>query len=98
MGSGDAQNMAVLNLQGLKVTEFGYYPRDRIILDTPDAVQYLFSGYCVTFDKQNPTSATLFNQSGMADANVLKIYSILDQLPADVTSVAGNTNRCICGN
>ena len=70
VGSGDAQNMAVLNLQGLKVAEFGYYHRDRIILDTSDAVQYLFSGYCVTFDKQNPTSATLFNQSGMADARL----------------------------
>lgn len=87
MTSGDAQNMAVLNLRGLNTAGY-HHPRDSIILDTPKPVQYLFSGYCVTFDKQNPTSATLFNQSGMADANVLKIYSILDQLPANVTSIA----------
>ena len=85
--SGDAQNMAVLELKGLYVG-LGYYARDKIILDTSDAVRYLFSGYCVNFHKSNPTSATTFYQSGMADANVLEIFNVLDQLPENVTGIA----------
>jgi hypothetical protein len=87
-GSGDTQNMAVLNLQGLVKTESTYAVRDRIILDTPNSVQYLFSGYCVNFNRNNPTTSTLFTPSGLADANVLKIYSILNQLPSNVTGIA----------
>jgi len=81
--------MAVLELKGLYLNEFmGYYPRDSIILDTQDSVKYLYSAYCVSFEGDNPTSATLFTQSGMADPDVIKIFNVLDELPDDVTGIA----------
>jgi hypothetical protein len=83
--SGNAQNMAVLKLRGLEAG-LGYYTRDRILLDTPTATQWLFSGYCVNFHKSNPTSTTIFTESGSADANVIKIFNILNQLPSNVTT------------
>ena len=85
--SGDAQNMAVLKLQGL-YSGLRYTILDRIILDTPNSVQYLFSAYCVNFHRSNPTSSTLFAQSGLADANVLKIFNVLNQLPSNVTTIS----------
>ena len=78
--------MAVLKLQGLE-TGLGYYARDRIMLDTSTATQWLFSGYCVNFHKSNPSSSTLFTQSGLADANVIKIFNSLNQLPSNVTTI-----------
>ena len=77
--------MAILKLQGLE-SGLGYYPRDKIILDTSTATQWLFSGYCVNFHKSNPTSSTLFTQSGLADANVIKIFNVLNQLPSNVNT------------
>ncbi len=85
--SGDSQSMAVQTLKG-QLTLGGYYTRDKIVLDTSNEERYLFSGYCVTFFKSNPTISTRFTMSGMADANVLKIYSILNQLPASATGVS----------
>ena len=85
--SGDAQSMAILELRGL-YSGLVCYQRDRIILDTQDSVRYLYSAYCVSFDKGNPTGATLFTQSGLADSEVIKIYDVVDQLPEDVTGVA----------
>jgi hypothetical protein len=85
--SGDAQSMAILELRGL-YSGLVCYRQDRIILDTQDSVRYLYSAYCVSFDKGNPTGATLFIQSGLADSEVIKIYDVIDQLPEDVTGVA----------
>ena len=59
-----------------------------MILDTQDSVKYLYSAYCVSFEGDNPTSATLFTQSGMADPDVIKIFNVLDELSDDVTGVA----------
>jgi hypothetical protein len=87
VASGNYQNMAVQALKGL-YTVIGYYPRNEILLDTSDEVSYLFSGYCVSFNKPNPTISTRFSISGNADANVLNIYSVLSQLPANVTGIA----------
>ncbi|MCL4429489.1 MAG: hypothetical protein M1167_01935 [Chloroflexi bacterium] len=84
--SSSAQNMAVLKLEGLK-SGLGYYPRDTILLDTTNPTQWLFSGYCVNFHRSNPSSSTLFTQSGLADANVIKIFNVLDQLPSSVTTL-----------
>ena len=84
--SGDAQNMAVLKLRGL-YTALGYYPRDTILLDASTSTQWLFSGYCVNFHKGNPSSSTLFVEGGLADANVIKIFNVLNQLPTNVTTI-----------
>jgi len=84
--SGNTQNMAVLKLRGLS-TALGYYPRDTILLDTSSATQWLFSGYCVNFHKSNPSSSTLFTEGGLADANVIKIFNSLNQLPTNVTTI-----------
>jgi hypothetical protein len=85
--SGNIQNMAVLNLKGIS-EGFMYRIRGAIILDSPNATQYLFSAYCVNFNKDNPSSSTAFTQNGLADSNVLKIYSVLNQLPESVTGIA----------
>jgi hypothetical protein len=79
--------MAIQSLQGLYIY-IGYYPREEIILDKTEKVSYLFSAYCVNFHKANPTITTRFAISGLADANVMKIYSVLDQLSVNVTGVA----------
>ena len=89
MQSGNAQNMAVVELEGLYLNELmGYYLRDSIVLDTQDSVSYLYSAYCVSFENDNPTGETLFTQSGMATPEVIKVYNVLDQLPENVTGVA----------
>lgn len=84
--SADAQTMAVLKLQGIAEGS-RYRPREIILLQNSDPVEYLFSAYCVDFEKDNPTELTVFTQSGSADANVLKIFNVLGQLSEDVTSV-----------
>ena len=84
--SADAQTMAVLKLQGIAEGS-RYRPREIILLQNSDPVEYLFSAYCVNFEKDNPTELTVFTQSGSADANVLKIFNALSQLSEDVTSV-----------
>ena len=85
--SGNTQNMVVLSLKGISEGPM-YRIRGTIILDSPNAIQYLFSAYCVNFNKDNPTSSSTFTQNGLADSNVLKIYSILNQLPENVTGIA----------
>jgi len=85
--SGNAQNMAVLALKGLNGGLF-YKPVDRIILDIADALEYLFSAYCVDFDKPNPTKETTFYINEMADEEVLKVFKVLDDLPEDVATIA----------
>jgi hypothetical protein len=85
--SGNTQNMAVLDLKGLS-EGIMYRVRDRIILDTPNTVQYLFSGYCVNFNKDNPSESTIFTMTGFADANVIKIFNVLNQLSENVTKIA----------
>ena len=83
----DKQTMAVLDLKG-EYTYIGYYPSTQIILDDTDKVSYLFSGYCVTFYKSNPTISTRFNIDGIVNADVMKIYNVLDQLSPSVASVS----------
>lgn len=78
--------MAVLKLIGLYLYLSYYEPTDRIILDEAGWQQYIFDGYCVNFHKNNPTSSTLFTQSGLADGNVLKIFNAVSQLPSNVTT------------
>jgi hypothetical protein len=85
--SGNTQNMAVLDLKGIS-EGIMYRVRDRIILDTPNTVQYLFSGYCVNFNKDNPSESTIFTMTGFADANVIKIFNVLNQLSENVTKIA----------
>jgi hypothetical protein len=90
LASDHYQNMAVLNLRAIYINypSPGYYVADKIVLDKSDKVEYLFSGYCLNFSLSTPTIVTRFSLNGTADANVLKIYSILNQLPANVTGVA----------
>jgi hypothetical protein len=85
--SASAQTMTVLKLQGITERAGYHKAREKIILDTKDPVQYLFSAYCVDFTKDNPTDYTLFTQSGVADANVLKIFNAISQLPKGVATV-----------
>jgi hypothetical protein len=84
--STNAQNMAVLKLTGLYLYLNYYEPTNRIILDETSWQQYIIEGYCVNFHKGNPTSSTMFTQSGLADANVVKIFNVLNQLPTNVTT------------
>lgn len=84
----NTQNMAVLRLQGLVKPGNKYAVRDRIVLDTSDSVQYLFSGYCVNFNKDNPSESTVFTMNGLADANVIKIFNVLNQPSENVTKIA----------
>jgi hypothetical protein len=48
----------------------------------------LFSGYCVNFNKDNPSESTIFTMTGFADANVIKIFNVLNQLSENVTKIA----------
>jgi hypothetical protein len=89
VANGKEQSMAILRLKGLfDFLRDGYYARDKIILDSTNKVSYLFSGYCVSFSKPNPSIITRFSVSGTADADVLKIFGVLGQLPDNVTGVA----------
>lgn len=53
--SADAQTMAVLKLQGIAEGS-RYRPREIILLQNSDPVEYLFSAYCVDFEKDNRRS------------------------------------------
>lgn len=64
-----------------------YYPNTRIVLDTANKSQYLYSAYCINFHKANPSYSTTYTVNGLADANVIKIFNVLSQLPTNVTSV-----------
>jgi hypothetical protein len=81
-----AQTMAILTLRGIASGSM-YAPREIILLSNNDPVDYLFSAYCVDFEKDNPTELTVFTQSGNADPNVIKIFNALSQLSSDITSV-----------
>ncbi len=84
LASGDYQNMAVQSLRGLRSLS-GYYPRDKIVLDASSKASYLFSGYCVNFEKENPTIITRFTISGV-DPTIAKIFSVVNP-PTSVAEV-----------
>jgi hypothetical protein len=88
--SGNAQNMAVLGLKGkFAHGELFYTPVDRILLWYSDSIgKYLFSGYCVDFEKPNPNRDTYFSVGGFAQDDVLKILKVVGELPGNVTTVA----------
>ena len=87
--SGGAQKMVVLGLKGkFRHGELFYSPTDRILLWYFDIAKYLFSGYCVEFEKPNPDRDTLFSVGGMAREDVRKILHVLGELPENVTSVS----------
>lgn len=83
-----AQTMAILQLQGISEGMF-YKPRTQIILDTNEPVNYMYCAYCVDFTKDNPTDSTMFTESGMANADVVKIFNAVDRLPESTTTIAG---------
>ncbi len=85
--SSSAPDMAVLKLQGIEVGAGYHKMRTQIILDTSEPVEYLYSAYCLDITKNNPNASTVFTQSGMADADVIKIFNAVDELPSSTTTI-----------
>jgi hypothetical protein len=85
--SSSAPNMAVLKLQGIEVGAGYHKMRTQIILDTSEPVEYLYSAYCLDITKNNPNASTVFTQNGMADPNVIKIFTAVDELPSSTTTI-----------
>jgi hypothetical protein len=88
MASDGAQNMAIQNLQGYMIGPSSYVVQDKIILTNSIELNYLFTGYCVNFSLPNPTGLTTFFTNGMANADILAIYNVLNQLPTNATGVS----------
>ncbi len=86
-GSG-TQAMAILDLRGKNLIFNSFTVVDKIVLDKSTWQDYIFSAYCVNLHKDIPSSSTLFQMSGMADPNILKIYSSLDKQPSSNSEIA----------
>ena len=86
--TGSAQNMVVLSLTGKSTGGNMYTPTSQILLDTSTPATYIFRAYCINFHKSNPESYDIFQPLGTADANVVKVLGVLDQLPSNVTSLS----------
>ena len=86
--SGTVQEMVVYKLRGEMLGSLFFTPTNRIILKGTEAAKYLFSGYCVSFEKPNPNKNTQFSVSGTADEDVLKVLYAVKTLPTNVTSIS----------
>ena len=81
--------IAVLGLKGkFRHGELFYSPAEKILLWYFDIAKYLFSAYCVEFEKPNPDRDTFFSIGGLAQEDIRKILQVVGELPENVTSVS----------
>jgi hypothetical protein len=85
-GNAAAQSMVIAAVEGQVMSESSYSPSSVIeVGDTPRT--YVFEAYCSDFEKDNPSSATLFTL-GTVDPVLACIFSAASQLSVQARQAA----------
>lgn len=84
--TGDAQNMVIQELKGEETGEGSYSPSIDIEL-TVDEKVYIFSAYCLNFNKDNPESTDSFRLLSTKHTEILKVFDAVETLPYSVTDI-----------
>ena len=86
--SGSAQDMVILELKGKDEGDGTYDPSIDIDLTSTNDTVYVFSAYCLNFHRANPGWGDTFQIQGSANADILKVFNALDDLPSSVTDIS----------
>lgn len=77
----DEQDEVVVDTPGISTGpgDTTYTPTDNVMLNSGDSVTIPVIGYCINYDKSNPTNGTTFSISSVSDkTNISKISSVLE--------------------